>query len=75
MLRPHRGSGVSRGATVRQADLDRALRTATKHGLTVASYKIGPDGSIEVLTVEGAPAQRDELAEWRARVARRNQGA
>jgi hypothetical protein len=38
-------------------DVRRAIRTVTKEGLAIDRVKIGPDGSIELVTKDGeAPA-------------------
>lgn len=41
---------MTKRATFRTADLNRALDVAEKRGLAVASYEITPDGTIRVLT-------------------------
>lgn len=66
---------MSRHVRFKQADVTRALKAAKAEGLAVSSFRIEPDGAIIVLTGT-APAERDELAEWRARRdAGRNAGA
>lgn len=42
-----------------QADLDRALRVAERHGLGIAGYEIAPDGTIRILT--GAPQIANDM--------------
>ena len=41
-----------------QADLDRALKVAERHGLGIAGYEITPDGTIRILT--GAPGAAND---------------
>jgi hypothetical protein len=67
-----------RRASVRQADIQRAIRAAKAHDLTVTAVEIGADGAIRVLTAPASATQgpADELEAWRARrAAREAQGA
>jgi hypothetical protein len=58
---------MARSVRFKQADVQRALRAAKVAGVVVASFRIEPDGAIVVVTKDGAPAERDEYAEWKAR--------
>ncbi len=53
--------------SARKADIDRAIKAVTSAGLKVASVKVGPDGTVEVLTggFKG-DVVADELETWRA---------
>lgn len=60
---------MSRAATFRQADIQRAIKAAQAMGLTVSGYRIDANGTIEVLTGPQASEQRapSALEAWRAR--------
>jgi hypothetical protein len=45
----------------------RAARGAAAAGLRVSSIKIGPDGTIEILTPEAPPELTDAFGEWKAK--------
>jgi hypothetical protein len=60
-------SRLRREVAFRQADVTRAARGAAAAGLRVSSIKIGPDGSIEILTPEAAPELTDAFGEWKAK--------
>jgi hypothetical protein len=60
-------SRLRREVAFRQADVTRAARGAVAAGLRVSSIKIGPDGSIEILTPEAEPALTDAFSEWKAK--------
>jgi hypothetical protein len=61
-----KGRSMNRAAAFRQTDVTRAVRAATIAGLCVSAVKIAPDGTIEVLTAQSAPAETDPLGEWKA---------
>lgn len=58
---------LRREVAFRQVDVTRAARGAVAAGLRVSSIKIGPDGTIEILTQETAPEVTDAFSEWKAK--------
>lgn len=54
--------------TVRQADIQRALRGARAAGFDPKELRVGSDGEIRVILADGPPdadaAVKDEIAEW-----------
>jgi hypothetical protein len=64
---------MSRGpATVRQADIVRALRAARAAGLEVSGYEIDPAGKITITTNSTGDDKKpvDEFEKWKAGHAR-----
>lgn len=54
-------------AAITQAAIQRLIRAAKAEGVAVMGYEVRPDGAVRVLTGEPQEAERDDLAEWRAR--------
>ena len=69
-LTTRRGDAVSRAASFKQADVQRAIKAARAAGLEVGGFTVDPrSGAITVLTAKQAEEQvaASPLEEWRRR--------